>query len=132
MKRTTLYAGITATLFCFAVGVLAAEGTTEPSNKPAATAKKNDKLDAKKQAAAKTKLVNINGASKEELMTLPNIGAAEAEKIIAGRPYGSKSWLMTRNVLPESTYVTLKALVVAKQPYEDSAKNAALYESKKK
>lgn len=132
MKRSSLYVGIATILFFFAASVLASTEEGDSPRKPAASAKKKDKLAAKKEAAAKIKLVDINSATKEELMTLPNISDADAAKIIAGRPYGSKSWLMTHNILPEGTYVTLKALVVAKQPYQDGAKNAALYESKKK
>jgi len=132
MKRSTLYAGIAAMLFCFSAGAFAAEETVESSKESAVAVKKKDKRAAKRQAAAKIKKVDINGASKDELMTLPDIGAAEADKIIAARPYGSKSWLATRNVLPQGTYDGLRGLVVAKQPFNDAAKNAALYEAKKK
>ena len=42
----------------------------------------------KKTAPAKPiKLVDINSASRKELKTLPGIGDAEADKIIAARPY---------------------------------------------
>lgn len=67
------------------------------------------------KAAAKVKLVDINGAGKKELMTLPGIADAEADKIIAGRPYGSKAHLITRNILTRGVYEKLKALVIAKQ-----------------
>jgi DNA uptake protein ComE-like DNA-binding protein len=66
-------------------------------------------------AAAKVKLVDINSAGKAELKTLPGISDAEADKIIAGRPYGSKAQLFTRNIVSGVVYANLKALVIARQ-----------------
>jgi len=61
------------------------------------------------------KLVDINSAGRAELKTLPGIGDAEAAKVIAGRPYLSKAELVSKNVLPEGVYVSLKNLIIAKQ-----------------
>lgn len=85
--------------------------TTEKSAKPKAA-----------KATAKVKLVDINSANKKELKTLPGISDAEADKIIAGRPYLTKAHLVTDNVLPRGTYENLKALVIAKQKLEPAAK----------
>lgn len=87
---------------------------------------------AKRQAPTNIKLVDINGASKAELLTLPSIDAALADKIIAGRPYGSKSHLLTRNILPGVNYDAVKARVVARQPFADAAKNAEVIAKAKK
>ncbi len=76
------------------------------------------------KAAAKVKLVDINSANKAELKTLPGIGDAEAEKIIAGRPYGSKAHLTTRGIIPRGPYDNLKDRVVARQKQESAAKPA--------
>lgn len=84
---------------------------------------RRNELEAKRKAAAKIKLVDINSASAEELMKLPGISEAEAEKIIAGRPYGSKSWLLTHKVLPDDKYSGISHLV--------AAKNAARHAKKK-
>ena len=46
-------------------------------------------------------------------MTLPGIGAAEAGRIIANRPYLTKTDLVTKNVLPVGPFLSLKHLVVA-------------------
>jgi competence protein ComEA len=54
---------------------------TTPAAKPAAK-----KASARKAAPAK-EMVDLNSASKEDLMKLPGIGDAIADKIIAGRPY---------------------------------------------
>lgn len=86
---------------------------------------------AKPKAAAPIKLVDINGAKKEELKTLPGVSDAEADKIIAGRPYGSKAHLLTHNIVSAEVYQNLKSRVVARQPTKDATKNAELYKVKK-
>jgi DNA uptake protein ComE-like DNA-binding protein len=55
-------------------------------------------------AAPKPKLVDINSASKAELQTLPGITPELADKIIAGRPYNSKAFLVTRKIVPDTVY----------------------------
>jgi DNA uptake protein ComE-like DNA-binding protein len=69
----------------------------------------------KARAGSKVKLVDINGASKQELKTLPGVGDAEADKILAGRPYNTKARLITRNVVSRQVYDAIKKLIIAKQ-----------------
>jgi DNA uptake protein ComE-like DNA-binding protein len=57
--------------------------------------------------------VDLNRASRKELMTLPGIGIEEARRIIANRPYLTKTDLVAKNVLPVGPYLSLKHLVVA-------------------
>ena len=70
------------------------------------------------KAAASVKHVDINSASKKELKALPGISDADADKIIAGRPYLSKAHLATQNIISRPVYENLKALVIAKQKPE--------------
>jgi DNA uptake protein ComE-like DNA-binding protein len=84
------------------------------------------------KAIAKIKPVDINSATLKQLKKLPGIGDVEAQKIIAGRPYGSKAWLATHNILPAATYEALQDLVEAKQPFADANKNAEIYINAKK
>ena len=67
------------------------------------------------QPTAKTPLVDINHASKEELDVLPGIGAVRAEAIIKGRPYKGKDELLRKKVLPSNVYEGIKDRVVARQ-----------------
>jgi DNA uptake protein ComE-like DNA-binding protein len=65
--------------------------------------------------AKPVKLIDINKASRAELKTLPGVGDAEATKIIAGRPWLTKADLVTKNVLPEGIYVSIRDKIVAGQ-----------------
>ena len=60
---------------------------------------------------SKVKLVDINHASKTELQTLPGITPVLADKIIAGRPYNSKAFLVTHNIIPEALYHNISASI---------------------
>jgi len=66
-------------------------------------------------AAAATSVVDINSASKADLMALPGIGDAYSQKIIDNRPYARKDQLVSKNIVPQATYDKIKDRIVAKQ-----------------
>lgn len=68
-----------------------------------------------KHSVAPKKLLELNLATKAELMKLPGINEAQATKIIAGRPYLTKTNLVTRNILPVHLYKPIRHLVTARQ-----------------
>lgn len=53
-------------------------------------------------------LININTASRKELIDLPGIGEVTADKIIAARPYNSIEELVTKGVLRQSQLDKIK------------------------
>ena len=70
------------------------------------------------QAKAATDLVDINSATKDQLDALPGIGEKYAQKIIDGRPYKSKNELVSKKIIPQSTYNKVKDQIVAHQAPE--------------
>jgi DNA uptake protein ComE-like DNA-binding protein len=86
---------------------------TRPAPGAPATAPKTAPAPA--EAAAKTPLVDINTASKDELDKLPGIGPARAEAIIKNRPYNGKDELRRKKVLPENVYEGIRERIIARQ-----------------
>jgi|GEM_PF-4587416 len=76
----------------------------------------------RKTARTPVKRIDINSASRKELKTLTGIGDAEADRIVAGRPYLSKAELVNRNVLPVGPYLSIKNQIIALQKNPPKAK----------
>lgn len=118
---------VKSTIFLLAISVclgLSAQDEVPPTKrKPltpeqhASKAKQREqrwKVKNKQDAELKAKAVDINHATKAELMKLTGITAEFADMIIAKRPFRSKAELTTRNVIPRGTYQGIHSQVVAK------------------
>ena len=75
-----------------------------------------------KKPPAPVKLIDINTASRSDLKTLTGIGDAEADRIIAGRPYLSKAELVTKKVMPAGPYLSIRKRIVAMPPKKQKGK----------
>src|SRR5690349_11343283 len=61
-------------------------------------------------------LIDLNSASRDDLMTLDGIGEVRADAIIRARPFKAKTELVERRLIPESLYDKLADKVVARPP----------------
>ena len=121
MRHFTL-ASLAATALTF--GLLTATPLMAQATQPAA---KSDKMapapskmapaaESKMAPAAKDAKIDINTATKDELMAFKGIGDKYSDKIIAGRPYARKDQLVSKDILPEATYKKIEAQIIATQP----------------
>ena len=112
MKSNRILALILLTLLAVALPLNA---QTKSKSTPKAQAPAAKSGEAPKAAPAANTLVDLNSATKAQLETLPGIGDAYADKIIAGRPYARKDQLVAKKIIPQATYDKIKNLVIAKQ-----------------
>lgn len=103
-KRTRLVGSVLPLFFFLQMAGIYAQ--TSPRNP------ERDRTDSSIQAS---QLVDINSASKEQLDALPGIGEAYAQKIINGRPYRTKRDLLSKSVVPESTYNHISSQITARR-----------------
>jgi DNA uptake protein ComE-like DNA-binding protein len=57
--------------------------------------------------------VNINKASREDLLSLPGLSDREADRIIASRPFQNTDDLLKRHVLSEAEYEKIRDRIIA-------------------
>jgi DNA uptake protein ComE-like DNA-binding protein len=80
-----------------------------------AMAKDEKGAKAAEKAMPAGELIDVNSASRKELMTLPGIGEARADAIIKNRPYRGKDDLPAKDIIPQDVYDKVKDRIIARQ-----------------
>jgi hypothetical protein len=88
-------------------------GMAHPGAQAASSARALPPRPAPRPAAKPAPLLDLNRASAAELAKLPGLSADDAQRIVAGRPYLSKTDLATRHILPTGVYLAIRRSVVA-------------------
>ena len=79
------------------------------------------KRDAKAVAAgiregwSRDKPLDLNTATKEQLLSLPGVTAAEADRVIAERPFKEPGEVVTRRIMPKTEYDKIADRVITKK-----------------
>ena len=79
------------------------------------------KRDAKAVAAgisegwSRDKQLDLNTATRDQLLSLPGVTAEEADRVIAGRPYSEAGDVVTRRIMPKTEYDKIEDRVTAKK-----------------
>ena len=127
MKRIpAVLAAVVALAFVATVAM--AEDTTAPATTapaktaPAKTTSTTTHHHSSSSKATKTPKTDLNTASKEDLMKLPGVDDALADKIIAARPYKNHSELESKNIVTKEQYSKLSAHVTVAPPQKSAAK----------
>ena len=109
MKRIAINSVAWLVLSCLMISPVLAQ------EKQKAQAKGAAQLETAAKSTPGKALIDINSATKKELMTIPGIGDAYSDKIIKNRPYKGKDDLVKNKVIPAATYEKIKDMIIAKQ-----------------
>ena len=64
---------------------------------------------------SRDKPLDLNTATKDQLLCLPGMTAAEADRVIAGRPFNEPSEVVTRRILSKTEYDRIADRVTARK-----------------
>ena len=113
MRHTLLILSVASALvFC---GSAFAQSPTVGSMPKSGTAMTKSGTAMTKMATPKVDLLDINSASKPDLVALKGIGDKRADDIIKGRPYKGKDELVQKKIIPKGVYDGIKDKIIAKQ-----------------
>lgn len=116
MKRSIIQALLmAAALLLSASWCIAAESKATAPGQASGAPKAAQKAAKARKPAAPAEPMDINRASKAQLKKIPGISGAQADKIIAGRPYLSKAHLVTHHIISGAHYAQIKDMIVARQ-----------------
>jgi competence protein ComEA len=88
----------------------------EQTAKATAEAKSDAKavVEGIREGWSRDKPLDLNSATKEQLLSLPGMTSGEADRVIAGRPYRDPGEVATRHIISKSEYDRIADRVTAK------------------
>ena len=107
----------TASVLALAIGLVSAPlvfaegGSATTPGSPVETKAPTKSMSSKHGTMAK---VDINSATREELLKLPGISEATADKIIAARPFKSREQLTSKGIMTKAEYSKLSSHITAR------------------
>jgi len=110
-SRSRLFTALIAGLFFIASAPDGLLSIAQTSATPAPVTKSTQTVSEK--IAASKNLLDINTATPVQLKSLPGMGDAYVQRIIAGRPYTAKNQLVQRGILPQEAYAKIKDQIIA-------------------
>jgi DNA uptake protein ComE-like DNA-binding protein len=121
MKRTSLrsISLITLALIFASITACTTKDNPEQIRQRTAEATETMRRDAKavaegvKEGMSSDKAININNATREDLLNLPGMTERDADRIIAERPFKSAHELVARHVISESEYDKISDRIIA-------------------
>ena len=108
MKSTKLILAALAIGFVVPVLAMADDATPQSTTPPATSSQPAHHEKSSKPAKPH---VNLNTGTKEQLMTVPGLDDATADKIIAARPFKSKNELVEKKILTKKEYDKVSSMV---------------------
>jgi DNA uptake protein ComE-like DNA-binding protein len=112
---------LTAALFSISAFIACSNKTDNPDEIRRRTAEATETVrqdtkavvDGVKEGMGKDRAVNINKASREDLLDLPGITDRDADRIIANRPFDDTHDLVKRHVVTQAQYDKIQDRVIA-------------------
>ena len=109
-----LSALVLATSLSFAQNDQTGASTSSNQSTTTTTTKKTRKSSTASDTSSKTSgKLDLNTATKDQLMSLPGITDADAQKILDGRPYRAKNQLLSKGIISKDEYAKIKGQIIA-------------------
>jgi len=126
MKAPKHCLALVIALFVSALPLLAQSSGSSASGQGSTPAKSSTKsTGSSKSSSSSGAKLDINTATADQLKALPGIDDATGQKIIAGRPYHAKNDLVSKKIISETEYASIKDQIIAHRASGSSSAGTA-------